>query len=58
MPERLHMRLSSTKRQNRLAQLLILQKLKSFMENEDNLPAQCHPIIKSKKKTRINSEQP
>jgi hypothetical protein len=58
MPERMYMRLSSTKRQNRLTQLLIFQRIKSFMENEDNLPAQCHPIIKSKKKTRIKSEQP
>jgi len=31
--------LPSTKRQNRLAQLLISLKLKSTMENEDNLPS-------------------
>ena len=55
MSKRLHMCLPSTKRQNRLTQLLIPYKLKSLMENEDNLPVQCHPIIKPKK--RIKSDK-
>lgn len=48
--------LPSTKRQNRLTQLLISHKLKSLMENEDNLPVQCHPIIKPKKRTKLDKD--